>query len=103
MFGDEYKLAGYPSLNEIFSENQIKRLTFTWILATVASAMIIALRIVISPMVMFLLIFYVFYLLFSLTIQLLVKKDLQVRPAFFKLNFLYLFMMIALITDSIFH
>lgn len=103
MFGHEYKLAGYPSLNDIFSENQIKRLTFTWILATIASAMVIALHVLKGETVMFLLILYVFYLLFSLSVQLLVRKDLQVRPAFFKLNFLYLFMMIALITDSILH
>lgn len=103
MFGNEYKLAGYPSLNDIFSENQIKRLTFTWILATIASAMVIALHVMSGRTVTFLLIFYIFYLLFSLSIQLLVKKDLQARAAFFKLNFLYLFMMIALVTDSIFH
>jgi protoheme IX farnesyltransferase len=103
MFGNEYKLAGYPSLNDIFSENQIKRLTFTWILATIASAMVIALNVMSGHTVTFLLIFYIFYLLFSLSIQLLVKKDLQARAAFFKLNFLYLFMMIALVTDSIFH
>ncbi|MGV8091453.1 MAG: protoheme IX farnesyltransferase [Mangrovibacterium sp.] len=103
MFGNEYKLAGYPSLNDIFTENQIKRLSFTWILATIASAMIIALHVVIGQTVMFLLIFYILYLLFSLSIQLLVKKDFQVRSAFFKLNFLYLFMMIALVTDSLFH
>jgi len=34
---------------------------------------------------------------------LFVKKNLQVRSTFFKLNFLYLFMMIALIVDSLFH
>lgn len=103
MFGKEYKLAGYPSLNDLFSENQIKRLTFTWILATIASAMIIALHVMSGRTVTFLLILYIFYLLFSLSIQLLVKNDLQVRAAFFKLNFLYLFMMIALVTDSVFH
>jgi len=103
MFGDEYKLAGYPSLNDIFTENQIKRLSFTWILATIASAMVIALHVMSSHTIMFLLIFYIFYLLFSLSVQLLVKKDLRVRSAFFKLNFLYLFMMIALVADSILH
>ncbi len=103
MFGQEYRLVGYPSLNDLFSENQIKRLTFTWILATIASALIIAFHIMIGRIVMSLLIFYIFYLLFSLSIQLLVKKDFQVRSAFFKLNFLYLFMMIALVTDSLLH
>lgn len=101
MFGKEYKLVGYPSLNDIFTENQIKRLSYTWILSTIASALIIALKVMTSHVIIFLLLLYIFYLLYTTTIQLLVKKDLPVRPTFFKLNFLYLFMMIALITDSL--
>ncbi|WP_423129155.1 protoheme IX farnesyltransferase [Gaoshiqia sp. Z1-71] len=101
MFGKEYKLAGYPSLHDHFTENQIKRLSFTWVLATMASALIIAVKIMIGHVAMFILIFYIFYLIFSLSIEILVKKNLRVRPAFFKLNFLYLFMMIALIVDSL--
>jgi len=103
MFGSEYKLAGYPSLNDIFSDSQIKRLSYSWILATFASALVIALKVMIGHTIMFLLLFYIFYLLFSLSIQLFVKKDLQVRSSFFKLNFLYLFMMISLIIDSLLH
>jgi len=103
MFGKEYSLAGYPSLHNIFSENQIKRLTYTWILATIASALLIAMKVLIGKTTLFILIFYIFYLLFSTTIELFTKKDIRVRPTFFKLNFLYLFMMIALIVDSLFH
>lgn len=103
MFGKEYKLVNYPSLRDIFSENQIKRLSYTWILTTIASALIIALRVLIGQTVIFILLFYIFYLLFSTTIQLFIKKDLPARATFFKLNFLYLFMMIALIVDSLFH
>ncbi|PTN08852.1 protoheme IX farnesyltransferase [Mangrovibacterium marinum] len=103
MFGKEYSLAGYPSLHNIFSENQIKRLSFTWILATIASALLIAMKVLIGKTTLFILLFYVFYLLFSTTIELFSKKDIRVRPTFFKLNFLYLFMMIALIVDGLFH
>lgn len=103
MFGKEYKLVNYPSLTDIFSENQIKRLSYTWILSTIAVALIIALKVMIGHTVIFILLFYIFYLLFSTTTQLFVKKNLAVRSTFFKLNFLYLFMMIALIIDSLFH
>ncbi len=103
MFGKEYKLVGYPSLNDIFTENQIKRLSYTWILSTIAIALTIAIKVMIGRTVIFILLFYIFYLLFSTTTQLLVKKNLPVRSTFFKLNFLYLFMMIALIVDSLFH
>lgn len=101
MFGKEYSLAGYPSLTDIFSENQIKRLSYTWILSTIASALIIALRVMTSYLVILMLLLYVFYLLFFTTNYLFVKKDLPVRATFFKLNFLYLFMMISLIIDRL--
>lgn len=101
MFGKEYSLAGYPSLHELFSENQIKRLSYTWILATIASALVIAIKILLGSTIFFVLLLYVFYLLISVTLELMIKKNLRVRPTFFKLNFLYLFMMIALIADSL--
>ncbi|WP_430974013.1 protoheme IX farnesyltransferase [Sunxiuqinia rutila] len=101
MFGEQYKLVNYPSLNDLFSENQIKRLSYTWILSTIAAALIIALKIMISPVVVAVLLLYIFYLLFTTSRQLLVRHNLPVRPTFFKLNFLYLFMMIALIIDSL--
>ena len=102
MFGKEYELAGFPSLNAVFNDNQIKRLSFTWILATVATAVVVAFNVLTGPFVMFLLVFYVFYVLFSLSGSILIKHDMKARSAFFKLNFLYLFMMIALIMDSVF-
>ncbi|MDX9883809.1 MAG: protoheme IX farnesyltransferase [Prolixibacteraceae bacterium] len=103
MFGKEYSLAGYPTLRTIFSESQIKRLSFTWILATIGSALIIALKIMQGHTASFILLFYIFYLLFSLSVSLFIRKNLEPRPAFFKLNFLYLLMMVFLITDAILH
>ncbi len=101
MFGDQYKLANMPSLNQIFSDNQITRITYTWVLTTAASALLIIFFVFKNPMLMFLLLFYTFYLLFSLTIAVLVQKEFKVRPGFLKLNLLYLFMMIFLIADAL--
>jgi protoheme IX farnesyltransferase len=103
MFGDQYKLAGLPSLNQIFNENQIKRITYTWILTTVASALLVIFFVFTNQIIMFLLLFYTFYLLSSLSLAVLVQKEFAVRPAFFKLNLLYLFMMFFLIADSLLH
>lgn len=103
MYGNEYRLAGYPTLNSIFSEQQIMRLSFTWILATIASALIIVLNILQGHTASFILLVYIFYLLFSMVISLFVRKNLEAKPTFFKLNFLYLFMMIFLIVDAILH
>lgn len=101
MFGEQYKLAKMPSLNQIFSESQIKRVTYTWVLTTVASAFLVIFFVIGNKLIMFLLMFYIFYLLFSMTMAVFLQKEFKVRPSFYKLNFLYLFMMIFLIVDSL--
>lgn len=101
MFGDQYKLAGMPSLNQIFNDSQLKRITYTWVLTTIASALLVLFFVFTNKIIMFLLLFYTFYLLFSLTISVLVEKELKVRPAFLKLNLLYLLMMFFLIADAL--
>jgi protoheme IX farnesyltransferase len=50
---------------------------------------------------MFVLLFYAFYLLFSLSIAVFSQKEFAVRPAFLKLNLLYLLMMFFLIADAL--
>ncbi len=102
MFGKEYELVGFPSLHAVFNDNQIKRLSFTWILATISTALIVTLEVLRGNILMFFLLIYIFYVLFSLSIAMIIKHDIQARPAFYKLNFLYLFMMIILIADSLF-
>lgn len=102
MFGDQYKLAGLPSLNQIFNEGQIKRITYTWILTTIASALLVIFFVFTNQILMFLLLFYTFYLLSSLSLNVFVQKEFAVRPAFFKLNLMYLFMMFFLIADALF-
>ena len=101
MFGKEYELAGFPSLHSLFNDNQIKRLSFTWILATIATAIVVSITVLKGSVSQFFLLFYIFYVLFSLSGSILFKHDIKARPAFFKLNFLYLLMMIILIADSL--
>ncbi len=101
LFGDQYKLAGLPSLNQIFTETQIKRITYTWILTTIASALLVIFFVFTNQVLVFLLLLYSFYLLVSLSLAVFFQKELAVRPAFFKLNMLYLLMMLCLITDGL--
>lgn len=102
MFGKEYSLAGYPSLNAVFNDNQIKRLSYTWILVTIATAFVVSIKVIQGSTALFFLLIYIFYLLFSLTAGILIKKDIPVRISFLKLNFLYLLMMVLIILDSLF-
>ncbi len=101
MFGDQYKLAGLPSLNQVFNEEQIKRITFTWVLTTLAAGLLVIFFVVKSQLIMFLLLLYSLYLLYSLSVAVFSVDKFRVRPAFFRLNMLYLFMMFLLIADSL--
>lgn len=101
MFGEQYQQAHLPSLNQIFDEVQIKRVTYVWVLTTIASAFLVIFFVVGSQIIMFLLLFYSFYLLASVSIAVFAKHSFNVRASFYKLNFLYLFMMIFLIVDSL--
>lgn len=101
MFGEQYKLAKLPSLNQLFTESQIKRVTYTWVLTTVASAFLVIFFVIGNKIIMFFLLFYIFYLLSSITMAVFAQGEFKVRPSFYKLNFLYLFMMIFLIVDGL--
>lgn len=101
MFGEQYKLAGLPSLNQLFNPGQIKRITFTWILTTIASAMLVIFFVVDNKIIMFFLLFYTFYLISSLSLAVFASDEFKVRQSFYKLNFLYLFMMLFLIADGL--
>jgi protoheme IX farnesyltransferase len=101
MFGEQYQLAGLPSLNQIFNEDQIKRITYSWILTTIASALLVIFFVLSNQIIMIVLLMYSLYLLGSVSIAMFIKKELVVRPAFFKLNLLYLFMMFFLIADAL--
>jgi protoheme IX farnesyltransferase len=41
-YSEEYKHAGFPVLTDIFTKDQINRLTFTWILASVMAALFLS-------------------------------------------------------------
>jgi protoheme IX farnesyltransferase len=38
-YGDEYKQAGFPSLTDVFTKKQISRMTFSWVISSVISAL----------------------------------------------------------------
>lgn len=39
LYADDYRTGGFPTLNEIFTTAQLKRITFSWLVATVLIAM----------------------------------------------------------------
>jgi heme o synthase len=101
-YGKEYELAGLPSLTAIFSIRQINRISFAWIVATVAaSALIPAYGLIAHPVVLYL------YLggttvLVMLTVShnLLRQSESRHRLPFIALSIFYLMMMILLAADA---
>jgi len=41
MYGDDYQKGGFPTLNKFFNNEQLKRITFIWLLATVLIALLV--------------------------------------------------------------
>lgn len=101
LFGEQYKLAGIKSLTDIFSDIQLKRITYVWILTTIASALLVMYFVIKSPVIFLLLLAYIFYLLFTQTKGILFQNEYKIMPSFHKLNILYLLMMLFLIADSL--
>jgi heme o synthase len=101
LFGNQYKLAGLPSLTDIFSENQIKRITYTWVLTTLASALLVLLFVIQNGYLLLILLFYILYLVITISRDVFLISEFKVLPAFYKLNFLYLLMMLFIIADSL--
>ena len=50
-YGEEYKLAGIPSLTDLFNRVQIKRLTFSWIISSVVAALFLCCFEIIQSMI----------------------------------------------------
>ncbi len=43
LYGDDYRKGGFPTLKEIFNSHQLKRITFTWLMATILIALLVPL------------------------------------------------------------
>lgn len=103
-YGDDYKSAGYPTINDKMTTAQIKQAIFIWIVAT--SATIVGLIVVglIQTLVFKLLIIVTaVYLVVAFT-RLLRKSDENINPFryFMLMNIVLLVVILAMIIDPLF-
>lgn len=101
-YGKEYEMAGLPSLTTLFSSNQIKRISYAWIVTTAsASALLPAYGLISHPL---LLIIYAtstaMLLMFSAYYNLSPHPQNHYRGPFVALNIFYLLIMVILIADA---
>lgn len=100
-FGREYEVAGFSSLTSYFSEPQLKKLIFVWILATAFSVMIIPVAGIISSGVIILaLLLSSSWLIYSFYI-LMKKQQFNLRLAFMQINLFLMFVLILFSVDSL--
>ncbi|MCF8233671.1 MAG: protoheme IX farnesyltransferase [Bacteroidales bacterium] len=100
-FGKEYEKAGFPSLTSIYSNKQIKNITFIWTLSTAITALMIPAFDIINSMVIkigFLLAALWLIIVFS---RLILSKKETFSPFFFfmRINYFVLTILVLLIAD----
>ena len=102
--GREYEGAGLPSLSTIFSEKQLVRLTFQWLLAVVVSTQLIVLFGVIHTRLAHAAIVAVSFWLLLEGVAFLTGRSNGVHAAIFKrTNYFVLLVMLFLILDGLFY
>ncbi len=101
-FGRDYEKAGFPVLTNIYSEEQLRRITFLWALATAVSALFIPyFHITTSILATFItpLISIVFIFIFVDLIRM--KKEFRLKKYFMAINFYLLAVLIVMYLDVI--
>jgi len=98
----DYEQAGFPTLTKIFSHEQLKRITFIWILATVVTSLIIPLFGIIKiPTINFLLLAAGIWLSWNAFKLLKTTNMLSFRFAFREINVFALLVIILLSIDKL--
>ncbi len=100
-YGKEYETAGFPSLTSIYTETQIKHITFVWTLATaIAALMIAAFGIINSSSGKIALLLATVWLIIGFA-GLIFKKNEVFKPFkyFMKINYFVLIVMLLLTVD----
>jgi protoheme IX farnesyltransferase len=103
-YGEEYSKAGIPALTDIFSVEQINRLTFTWVVTSVIAAVFLCyLEVIRTAPAIGILLAASAYLIWKFSK--LVRNgatNRTYRPYFITLDSYFLLVMILLIADRIF-
>ncbi|MCF8364376.1 MAG: protoheme IX farnesyltransferase [Bacteroidales bacterium] len=100
-FGPEYEVAGFSTLTTYFSEGQLKKLIFIWVLATAFAVMIIPVAGVISSgIIVAALLVSSFWIVYSFFV-LMRKPQLNMRKAFMQINMFLLIVLILFSVDSL--
>lgn len=101
-YSSEYKLAGIKSITDNFSIAQLKRLVFSWTIATAFCGSALAFFIILNHNITFYLIqIFSLALIIYFILWLFKKSKTESRQAFISINLYYLLVMLIIIADII--
>jgi heme o synthase len=100
-YGEEYKQAGFPSLTDVFTRKQINRLTFSWVVTSVISALFLCyFEIIKSQLLVIILILASAFLIWKFT-SLLKSVPASVKSYSIVFDSYFLLVLLLLISDKI--
>ena len=101
-YGDEYRQAGFPVLNDLFTDRQIKFIVMGWLIAASAVSTLLAhFRIIQHPVVGIFVSAMNMVLLLLLSHQLFLARTLRFRLIFLAANIFMMMVMLSLIADRL--
>jgi protoheme IX farnesyltransferase len=102
LYSDDYRQGGFPTLNEIFTHDQLKRITFAWLSAAVMIAVLIPLFGIINYgfSVLFLLLISLWMIYNSIMFLMSDAEKKQIAGSFLKINFFTLVLITILSLDK---
>jgi protoheme IX farnesyltransferase len=97
-YGKEYEKAGFPSITRVYSESQIKNVTFVWVLATAVSALMIPAFYMTQSWIILAGFLISCIWLVGIFSKLLLKKDESFNPMYYfmRINYFVLAIMVFL-------
>lgn len=103
LYGNDYEKGGFPTLNRIFSPEQLKRITFIWLIGNVMTAMMIPLFLYINYMPSFIALCIISVWMIIVSIKFLRSKTerIDIRNTFIAINFYTLLLITILSIDKI--
>ncbi len=103
LYGNDYEKGGFPTLNRVFSPDQLKRITVMWLVGNVMTAMMIPLFLYINYMASFIGLCLISIWMIYVTLKFLKSKTERkdIRNTFIAINFFTLLLITILSIDKL--
>lgn len=102
-YGDDYAVAGFPTVNGILSDKQIKRVTFVWIVATSLNIVLLVLVGLFKTVFFKVIVLIAALWLVVIFSKLLRKSEVDFKPFryFLQLNYFILVVILSMVIDPL--